>query len=30
LRFTVAGALVDLDPSGRLVIRPETPRRRGR
>jgi tRNA(Ile)-lysidine synthase len=30
LRFTIAGALVHLDRSGRLVIRPEPPRRRGR
>jgi tRNA(Ile)-lysidine synthase len=30
LRLTIAGALVHLDRSGRLVIRPEPPRRRGR
>jgi tRNA(Ile)-lysidine synthase len=30
LRLTIAGALVRLDPAGRLAIRPEPPRRRGR
>jgi tRNA(Ile)-lysidine synthase len=30
LRLTVAGALVRLDRSGKLAIRPEPPRRRGR
>ncbi len=30
LRLTIAGALVQLDRSRRLVIRPEPPRRRGR
>ncbi|WP_114945994.1 tRNA lysidine(34) synthetase TilS [Microvirga calopogonii] len=30
LSLTVAGALVRLDPSGRVSIRPEPPRRRGR
>jgi len=30
LRLTVAGALVRLDRSGKLTIRPEPPRRRGR
>jgi len=30
LRLTIAGALVDLDRAGRLLIRPEPPRRRGR
>ncbi|GEO13310.1 tRNA lysidine(34) synthetase TilS [Microvirga aerophila] len=30
LQVTIAGALVRLDRSGRLVIRPEPPRRRGR
>ncbi|MFC4173989.1 tRNA lysidine(34) synthetase TilS [Microvirga sp. GCM10011540] len=29
LRATVAGQLVRLDPSGRLTVRPEPPRRRG-
>ena len=30
LRLTIAGALVHLDRAGKLVIRPEPPRRRGR
>lgn len=30
LRLTIAGALIQLDRSGRLAIRPEPPRRRGR
>jgi tRNA(Ile)-lysidine synthase len=30
LSITIAGALVRLDRSGRLAIRPESPRRRGR
>jgi tRNA(Ile)-lysidine synthase len=30
LRLTIAGALVRLDPAGRLAVRPEPPRRRGR
>ena len=30
LRLTIAGALLDLDRSGRLRVRPEPPRSRGR